>query len=63
MDKAKWTAAEEVRSACFDLGKCNDGEGLDWLRIVHRHLAALMHKLKMKVAMDEMSTGCIAMGR
>ena len=34
---AEWMAEEEVRSACFDLGKCNDGEGFDWLRIAHRH--------------------------
>jgi hypothetical protein len=55
-------AAEEVRSACFDLGKCNDGEGLDWLRITHRQtlqptLAAPMHRLRMKVLMDETSRG------
>lgn len=37
MEKAEWMAEEEVRSACFDLGKCYDGEGLDWLRIPHRH--------------------------
>jgi hypothetical protein len=29
-------AEEEVRSACFDLGKRNDEEGFDWLRIAHR---------------------------
>ena len=37
MEKADWMTEEEVKSTCFDLGKCYDGEGLDWLRIPHRH--------------------------
>ena len=38
-EMAEWLAEEEVRSACFALGECNGGEGLDWLRIVRTDIA------------------------
>jgi len=46
-----------LKAACFDLGKCNDGEGLDWLRIAHRHYCPFWQRLcktlRTKEPMDE----------